>query len=48
MRKQAHRIERSQAIAPDDIVPHREIFYKKAKLVKIHGTLIVSSKTTNR
>jgi hypothetical protein len=38
----------ARAIAPGDHILRREILHRKAKLVKLHGTPIVSSKTINR
>jgi hypothetical protein len=48
MQRQAHGVERPQAITLGDHVPGREILHKKAKRVKLHRTSIVSSKAVNR
>ena len=42
------RIERSGAIAPDDLSPRGKILYITAKGGKLHRTVIVKSKLANR
>jgi hypothetical protein len=41
-------VERPRAIAPDDLFYGNEILNREAKRVKLHGTIIVSGKLTNK
>ena len=41
-------IEVASTIAPDDLVPSSKVLYRKAKGVKLDGTMIVNGKLTNK
>ena len=41
------RVEVARAIAPDDHVPGVQVLHRKAKRIKLNGTIIIGGKTTN-
>ena len=41
------RVEVARAIAPGDHVPGVQVLHRKAKRIKLNGTIIIGGKTTN-